>query len=236
MKKHDTAVLFIHGILEGPNQFSDMIKAVEDKCDTKAVLLPGHGKTGSDFARSGMKEWQSYTDKVIQSLRNEYEKIYIVGHSMGCLTSICSAVKNPEKICGLFMIAPPFSIRLNKRGIKNGLIVAFNISQKDEEFCRLIKSVYSVSDCKLSDYPRWIPRYEELMRKSIEIREILSKLTVPMYCIFSQKDEYVSTKSIKYLAGFKNYRLLILNRSGHFYYTVEERKKIIEEFIKFIGI
>ena len=54
----------------------------------------------------------------------------------------------------------------------------------------------------------------------------MKKLTIPTFNIFSMHDEFVSLDSADYLAGVRNYKLVILEKSGHFYYTQEERTKI----------
>jgi len=234
MTKRDKVVVFIHGILESPMQFSDMGMAVSDMCDTVFLLLPGHGKTGKDFAESSMKKWKSYFSEKIAVLREKYEKIFIVAHSMGCLLSVSEAIKNPDKIFGLFLIANPLVISVNKKGLKNAFRVACNMAYKSEDACDFINKAYSVSECKLRDYPAWIPRYRELLRESKKVRLLMKKLTVPTLNFFSMHDEFVSMDSADYLAGVKNYKLIILEKSGHFYYIEEERRKMINELILFV--
>lgn len=234
MTKHKKVVAFVHGILESPMQFSDMGNAVADMCDTVFLLLPGHGKTGKDFRESSMKEWKSYFSDEIGKLRKNYDEIYIVAHSMGCLLSVLEAVKNPAKICGLFLIANPLVISVNNQGLKNAFRVAYNMAYKKDDACEFIEKAYSVSDCKLTDYPMWIPRYRELIKESKKTRNLMKKLTVPTFNVFSMHDEFVSLDSADYLAGVKNYKLVILEKSGHFYYTQYEREKIIGELIAFI--
>lgn len=233
MEKNNTVVVFMHGILESPEQFSDMEAVISEKFHSAMLLLPGHGKTGRDFAESSMKKWKKYFSDKIDYYRKNYDGIIIAAHSMGCLLSVSEAVKKPEKIKGLFLIANPLEIRLKPKGIQNALRIAFNLSYEDEEFCELIKKVYSVSDCKLSDYPLWIPRYKELISESKKTRQLMEKLTIPSYHIYSDKDEFVSSDSVNYLAKVKNYKLIMLENSGHFYYTEEEREKILNEFRQF---
>ena len=235
MAKHKKVVVFVHGILESPMQFSDMGNAIADICDTVFLLLPGHGKTGKDFGESSMKQWKSYFSNEIEKLRENYDEIYIVAHSMGCLLSVLETLKNPSKISGLFLIANPLVISVNNQGFKNAFRVAYNMAYKKEETCEFIGKVYSVSDCRLTDYPMWIPRYRELIKESKKVRNLMKKLTVPTFNIFSMHDEFVSLDSADYLAGVKNYKLVILEKSGHFYYTQDERTKIIDELTGFIG-
>ena len=213
MAKQKKVTVFVHGILESPMQFSDMGNAVADMCDTVFLLLPGHGKTGKDFSRSSMKQWKNYFSEEIGKLRQNYDEIYIVAHSMGCLLSVLESVKNPDKICGLFLIANPLVISVNRAGFKNAFRVAYNMAYKKDEVCEFIGRAYSVSDCKLTDYPMWIPRYRELIKESRKVRDLMKKLTIPTFNIFSMHDEFVGLDSADYLAGVRNYKLVILEKS-----------------------
>ena len=53
VKNTNTIVIFIHGIVEGPAQFKDLMKlTIQHGYSAVSLLLPGHGGTGKDFARS----------------------------------------------------------------------------------------------------------------------------------------------------------------------------------------
>ena len=88
VKDATTAVIFIHGILEGPFQFHELAtKALEQGMATFGILLPGHGKSAEDFANSNRQQWINYVDKVIKEISQNYPNIILVGHSMGALLS-----------------------------------------------------------------------------------------------------------------------------------------------------
>lgn len=232
--KSQTVIVFIHGILESPSQFEDLSEIISHKYDVKMLLLPGHGKTGRDFAKSKMYEWKKYLSENLSFLRQKYENIIMVGHSMGCLLAVFEAIRDPDKIKGLFLMANPLSIYVNPRGLKNGFRIAYNMKKQNGPVNPFIKKHYSVSECQIWDYPMWIPRYNELFSESRRIREIIKNLSVPSVNIFSQKDEFVSINSIKYFAKVKNYKLILLKNSGHFYYTTYDRAIILNSFTSFL--
>ena len=48
-----TAVIFIHGILEGPYQFHGLAEKILDQgMSSFGILLPGHGGSAREFAKS----------------------------------------------------------------------------------------------------------------------------------------------------------------------------------------
>lgn len=50
VKNTDTIVIFIHGIVEGPAQFKDLMKlTIQHGYSAVSLLLPGHGGTGKDL-------------------------------------------------------------------------------------------------------------------------------------------------------------------------------------------
>ena len=53
LENSNTMVIFIHGILESPNQFNNLSRiAIDNNVSVCAILLDGHGRTGEDFANS----------------------------------------------------------------------------------------------------------------------------------------------------------------------------------------
>ena len=61
-----TAVLFIHGIMGTPDHFLDLIPHVPRDWSVCNILLPGHGKSVSDFGASSMDQWRSRANQVFE--------------------------------------------------------------------------------------------------------------------------------------------------------------------------
>ena len=51
--------------------------------DVYVPRLPGHGTCGEDFVRSGGDDWIGVIRNAINDLKNRYEKVNLLGHSMG---------------------------------------------------------------------------------------------------------------------------------------------------------
>lgn len=101
-------VIFIHGILEGPNQFKKFADIVYNKgLSYSTILLDGHGKSGNDFANSSMAKWIESVENEILKYNDKYKNIILVGHSMGGLLSILLSQKYKYKVEGIVLISTP---------------------------------------------------------------------------------------------------------------------------------
>ncbi len=231
-----TAILFIHGIVGAPTQFEDLLQIVPDEISIYNLLLDGHGKTVKDFSNTSMFKWENQVKNVIGELKNTHQNLIVVGHSMGGLLSICEAIKQPESICQLFLLAAPLKISVKPLFIKNTVKVALNKIKPDDYIALTYKDEYNVDiDLRFWRYIGWISRYKELFKKAKFTRNNLSQLKTNTIIFQSEKDELVSCKSIKYIKGNPKINLHILKNSNHSYYDKLDRQLILQEFEKTIN-
>lgn len=230
-----TAVLFIHGILGTPNHFDDMIKILPDTVAVHNLLLPGHGQTPKEFARSSMKKWKNYVFNRLDTLFNRYEEVYIVAHSMGTLFAIEGAIERPDKIKGLFLLAVPLCPMPKPSAAWNSMKVIFDLVSEDDEVGRAAKASFSmVPDKNLLTYVAWLPRYLELMEETSHARKIIDQLTVPGIAIHSKKDELVAMRACDYLKKCKALDVHVLIGSRHFYYEQSDYDYLLNSFSVFM--
>ena len=238
VKDATTAVIFIHGILEGPFQFHELAnKAVEQGISTFGILLPGHGKSAEDFANSNRQQWINYVDKVIKEISQNYPNIILVGHSMGALLSLLVSEKY-DCVIGLFAVAIPLSIKVNLKGFTCSLKVLTGHYDKDDEYVLASYRAWSIPQGTWRNYVRWIPRYIDLFYLIYLTKKELPYLKKPMLFIHCGCDEFVrykTTKILKRKLTNHNYRIEELKKSGHFYYRDGENEKLINTFILFLN-
>ncbi|HHT86423.1 MAG TPA: alpha/beta fold hydrolase [Clostridiales bacterium] len=230
----DTCIVFVHGIQGSPWQFNYLIDALDNKYSVENLLLPGHGYTAKEFSQTSMQEWQSYVDKRIQRLEKEYANIVIVGHSMGGLLAVQSALSFPDKIKGLFLLALPLVVNMRYRFIRNSLIIGFS-NRNDDEVIAAARKANSISTKSAFEYLACTPRYIELLKKSYTTRKLLIKLSVPVTIIQSSDDEIVSNRSLQYVKPYSNIKALIVEDSGHYYYPKTAKEFIVNELFAFLS-
>lgn len=107
MRKFNYAVLIIHGFAGGTYDEEDLANYLETNrfFDVFQFTLPGHKKNLSNVEYT---EWIDYSEEKLKWLINiGYNKIYIIGHSMGGViaTYLTSKYKQVKK---LVLAAPAF--------------------------------------------------------------------------------------------------------------------------------
>lgn len=235
----EAAVLFIHGFLGSPLQFEDLCQAVYQKgYAAYALLLPGHGGSSTQFARTRLDAWEAYTDAQVEKICRRYKRVYLVGHSIGGLLALEAAVTRQEQVAGVVAIAPPMRIKLSPRGAVNGLKSA---SQKDAAQNAIAMAYHrsnSVTPPSLPGYLTYLPRVMDIERLIAKSKKILPAITIPTLVIHSKNDEAVRFKSgaiIDRRLSQSHTRRVTLNDSWHAYYVASEREKIQREILRFIG-
>ncbi|MGI5971848.1 MAG: alpha/beta hydrolase [Oscillospiraceae bacterium] len=231
----DTVIVFTHGILGSPLQFEDMVEKLGGSYSVENLLLPGHGKTIKEFRRSGMAEWQAYVDERVRLLQRDYKNIVLVGHSMGCLLSIQTAVSYPLNIKGLFLTALPLFVHFGVPYLKNIFTVGFS-----RDICNPVvaasRRLNSVSVSNPFEYLKGSMRYIELLNKIRASRELLRELNVPVMVLHSARDVVVSEKTLRFIdENSPDIRYEVLRDSGHFYYPAGDRERALSLFVDFIS-
>ena len=228
-----TAVLFIHGIMGTPDHFLDLIPHVPRDWSVCNILLPGHGKSVSDFGASSMDQWRSRANQVFDRLCQDHERVVLVAHSMGTLFSVQMASRRPEKVPFMFFLAPPMKICVKPAMVANSLRVAFHCVREDNPRQTATRDACSIqTTLKLWEYISWIPRFLELFREVKDTQKLLPDMRVPCFVYISGKDEMVSPKAGAIMKKSPTAIVHLLPDSCHFYYAPEDKAFLISEFQK----
>lgn len=227
----DTAVLMLHGIMGTPRHFDMLLPLIPEEWSVYNILLPGHGGTTLDFGRSSMAAWRDHAMKTFRKLCGKYDRVVLVGHSMGTLFAIRMARERPDKVPFLFLLASPMALGLKPIMVENALRVGFNRVREDVPWQCATREACSVgTTMRLWEYLSWVPRYLELFREIGEVRKLISGLAVPCFAIQSGKDEMVSHRAVKILEASGSVRVTVLPHAGHYYYPEEDRERILTAF------
>ena len=236
-KESNTMVIFIHGILEGPNQFKKFANIVKEKgFSYSSILLDGHGGSGNKFANSSMEKWIDSVEKEILKYKDKYKNIILVGHSMGALLSILLSLKYKNTVKSLILISTPLKVHVRFDMMISSIKIALGRIKEEDRLTKYAYNALNVDRCSLVTYTRWIPRYKDLFKLIIIVKKELKNISIPTLIIHTKKDELVSNKSLNlFYNNLKNdYKVINLEKSGHFYYDEEELKKILKSFKIFL--
>ena len=217
-------MVFIHGILSTPRFWDDYVQAVPADISAVSVLLPGHGGSVTDFGRVQRGAWQAHVDRTIDRLLETHAQVYLVGHSMGALLSILRAVRRPEGIAGLMLMAVPLRIAVKPSAVVHNMLKGVGLAESPEE----LATYYGTSqDWRVWRYIPWIPQYLTLFRLSREARAALPRLTVPARAFMHGKDELVSRRRCRLLEACPAVTLTMLPRSRHHDITPEDQHTLL---------
>jgi len=228
----DTAVLFIHGILGTPRHFDEFISLIPEQWSIYNILLKGHGGTVDDFIKSNKKQWIEQVDKISHELCNQYKQIIVVGHSMGTLLGIREALRHPNSIKSMILLAVPLRIFVKPVASFNSVRIALNLYKKETPIIAYAKKNHgTTSDRRVWKYLGYIPRFLDLFSLIGEIRKGIKDLKVKTYVFQSKKDELVAYGSKEYLVNHPYIEYDELENSSHYYYTEEDKKKFMNKLI-----
>ena len=214
-----SAVLFIHGIIGTPAHFDRLIPAVPDTWSVYSMLLDGHGGTAEDFSNTSMEKWREQVHQAVDDLSPHYENVVIAAHSMGTLFAMENAVRAPEKVKLLFLLACPLFMRPTAHAVKNAIKVLSGRIRPDDAEGLAARDAFGIEPTlRLWKYLGWVPRYLELFREARTVRSIVREITIPCHVFQSGKDELVSPRAAEYLRKQPNITLEILESSRHSYY------------------
>ena len=130
--KTDKAVVIIHGYSSSKDEWLGFSYNVAEKgVDAIAIDLRGHGDNENPLDENVLND----VEGVIKELRNEFEKVYTIGHSLGGLLSLCSssdlafAISPP--LTSKLLPEPKFMLRLNSCKVREKHPeVLFNILER----------------------------------------------------------------------------------------------------------
>lgn len=226
------AVLFIHGIVGTPNHFVGGVPIMDwvpPDWSVHNLLLPGHGKTVEDFAKSSMKQWRCAARRAFCRLAKDHERVYIVAHSMGTLFALELAVDHPGKIPALFLLGVPLRPHLAPAAINSALRLALGKLRPGHPECAIETACGTAPTWMLWKYILWLPRFIELFIQIIRTERKLDKLKVSAIAFQSRRDELVNGLSAKVLRKYP-VEIHILEKSSHFYYSREDIEILRKEF------
>ncbi len=229
-----TAVLLLHCMFGSPKYFNDYIDLIPENWSIHSLLLKGHGGTAREYGKANMSEWKKQVNDEFSRLREEYDYIYLVGHSLGTLFAITLANANPDKVKGLFLLSPPMKPILTPRMVKTAFqLLVFRNTEKDM-IAHMAKEKYSIRLTKnYFLYLGFIHNYVTLFQEIFEVRKHIHELKVPCWSVFSRHDELVFLSAKKYFEKVAYAKNIVLENSYHFYYERDDYKKLRRQFQAF---
>lgn len=109
-KDQTTAVLLFHGFTATTVEVRQMAKFLNNNGYTVAgPLLPGHGVSPEELNRVRYTDWIAAAENSYLELQRKFDRVVVLGESMGGLCALWLAAQHPE-ITGILVFAPALKI------------------------------------------------------------------------------------------------------------------------------
>lgn len=104
---NQVAVLMIHGFSGSPVSIRPWAEGLHAEGYTVYVpRLPGHGTNWSEMNETSWKDWYREIEKTFETIRNNHQRIFIAGFSMGGALALHLAAQKGKAIEGLMLVNP----------------------------------------------------------------------------------------------------------------------------------
>lgn len=182
--------LLIHGLLDSPFIMRDIGHYLQSQgLLVRSIMLPGHSTVPGALLNTQYDEWLQAVNYGIATLKQDVEKIFLVGYSTGASLSICNAIKDPA-ISGLIMFAPALKINSPFTFLSKWLSLLEWQRAKWFSVCEEIDNVKYQSVTMNSIYQVY---------KLSQIIQDAKQLTCPFLMILSKEDKIIcSNTAINY--------------------------------------
>ena len=95
-------IVLLHGLALDASIWSEVVRLYEDQAQFILPDLRGHGKSETGNANGSLEQFADDLKQLLDNL--DFEKVSLVGHSMGGYISLAFAEKYPERLDNLIML------------------------------------------------------------------------------------------------------------------------------------
>lgn len=226
LKRQQTAFLFVHGIQGHPRQLQFLIDLLPEGTPYRNVLLPGHGADVKAFRRSGREAWLTAVRKAAGELRGQCDRLVFVGHSMGCLLGLLTEQAAPGTSSDMMLLCCPFRIRPTCRYLRNNLLASRPAKPTDDPFVQAAREANGVTAAHPAQYLTCAHPYLELLRLMREVRKDCAPPACRITFVFSEKDEIVSPRSVRFARERFHAEPVILPGCGHNWLSADGKERV----------
>ena len=199
------AILFIHGFPATP-QCWEFLSAwfFRKGYDVYAPLLPGFGTNPKDLEHTGFDEWYGYALQKELELRNRYETLFVVGHSMGGAITLKIVEESNDLPDGAVTISAPVVYNSRKDGITTNKLYFLSplLAKLRPAYHTHMTSGRTMENA--DGHEDWTGYNGLYVRQGMTlvnnlplIRQQLSTITVPILSIHDESDHTVPVGNLK---------------------------------------
>lgn len=234
MKGGPEAVLLVHGFTGTPAEMRPLAEILHAQLgwQMEGILLPGHGTTIANLAKTPRKAWYEAAESAALSLRKRFDRVHLVGLSMGSLVVTEVLRRHPKDFASIALLAPASYLRSFFQRLANDVVrwtpLAYILPPLHKQ--EKLHPDHIVYD----HYPPMAVR--EFAKVCEEARNLSTIDAPPTFISYSEADEVVHPKGAMMLAKkLKDslQRIVRLERSIHVLTLGCEKERLFDEMLKF---
>lgn len=101
------AVIVVHGFTAHPLGTRPLGQHLAAQgYNVEVPVLPGHGTSHHDLARTRYRDWYGSVDRLLSHLRQRCRQVAVVGHSLGGTIALDVAARRPDEVAAAVVINP----------------------------------------------------------------------------------------------------------------------------------
>ncbi|MBZ9882525.1 alpha/beta hydrolase [Mesorhizobium sp. CA10] len=188
-------LLLLHGGLGSSDMFAPILPKFAEHRTVIAVDLQGHGRTALGERPLGLEAMGDDMAAIVKALG--YDKVDVMGYSLGGGVAFRMAVQHPEAVRRLVMVSTGYAA--------NGFYDEMRpqqaqVSAAAAEFMKdtpMYKSYVAVAP-KPEDFPKLLDALGAFMRKDYDFSADVPKLKMPVMLVYGDSDMYKPEHEIKF--------------------------------------
>jgi carboxylesterase len=214
MEKKPLGVLILHGFTGSLDTVKGLVPTVERLgLPYRMPVMRGHGTRYEDLEGVGPVEWYADAEAALLELSQEAEQIVVVGLSMGGLVTLNLALKHPELLKAMVLVAPALRFADPLIGLTPLLKLVFRFWDSPNSFedRELAKACTNYTKFPTATFSKFLDYAIDTERRIPEIK-------TPALILHSRKDKIIHPISAKLLderLGSTEKRVIWFEKSGH---------------------
>jgi carboxylesterase len=228
-----TGCLLVHGFTGSPKEMHWMGEYLANEGYTVlGIRLAGHATQPEDMMRMHWQDWLASVEDGYCLLKNQVDRIFLVGLSMGGILSLVFASRFP--VAGVVTMSTPFALPSDPRlpfvKIFSLFLPKMKKGPSDRHDLEAAKSHV--------EYP-YIPTKAIIQLRDLlfEMRISLPKVSVPVLLIHSKQDKSVAPHNVEKIysaVSSRDKQIFYVENSGHDIPREPDRNLVFKNTSEFI--
>ncbi|MFC3909791.1 alpha/beta hydrolase [Legionella dresdenensis] len=208
--KRHKALLLLHGFSSSPAVYRLLLKHLKHYDALVAPVLPGHAENLAAFANMKAADLFSYVENTCSQLINEFERVDVLGLSMGGLLACHLGMR--FKLNHLYLLAPALDLHLN---LEQSIKLAQGLQWLGfRQFRSAAGNLYTSSACEIAYRQLPLPAIIEILTIIKHFK--LGPLSCPVDLFLGVHDAVVDSQKVaQQFANQPDVTLHWLENSAH---------------------